>query len=119
VQDDHVAGVADTDQVWIAQGWVDRFKLPFPPEAHGYGQSSKQVGQVKVAADLLLGYLDAVTEQTVSYLESLTDEDLPRIVDENWDPPVTLGVRLISLINDGMEHAGQAAFVRGIVERRG
>jgi hypothetical protein len=40
------------------------------------------------------------------------------VVDEAWDPPVTLGVRLVSVIDDCAQHAGQAAFVRGIVLRR-
>ena len=48
----------------------------------------------------------------------LTDDDLDRIVDTSWDPPVTLGVRLISVLSDDLQHAGQAAFVRGVLERR-
>ena len=56
--------------------------------------------------------------QAVRYAQRLTDADLGRIVDERWDPPVTLGVRLISVISDGLQHAGQAAYVRGLAERR-
>ena len=69
-------------------------------------------------AELLVGYHDAVHEQTVAFLRGgLTDADLDRVVDERWDPPVTLGVRLASVVNDTLQHAGQAAFVRGIVRR--
>ena len=50
-------------------------------------------------------------------MSGLTDADLPRVVDERWDPPVTLGVRLVSVISDCLQHAGQAAFVRGILLR--
>ncbi|HEX6447773.1 MAG TPA: DUF664 domain-containing protein, partial [Streptosporangiales bacterium] len=71
-----------------------------------------------VEAELLVGYHDAVHAQSVRFVEGLTDVDLPRIVDEGWDPPVSLGVRLVSVIDDCMEHVGQAAFVRGVVERR-
>jgi hypothetical protein len=70
------------------------------------------------SAELLTGFYDAVHEQTIRFVEGLTDADLPRIVDEGWDPPVTLGVRLVSVISDDLQHAGQAAFIRGIVERR-
>ena len=119
IQDDHVADVAGAEQRWLAADWRERFGLPFAPGATGYGQSSDEVAAVQAPAELLLGYLDAVTAQSLSYLKSVTDDDLDRIVDTNWDPPVTLGVRLISVLSDGLQHAGQAAYVRGVVERLG
>lgn len=118
VQDDHVAEVAGTEQAWTADGWADRFALPFPVTEIGYGQGSDAVGAVRVGADLLLGYLDAVTERTLRYVDGLTEADLDRVVDERWDPPVTLGVRLVSVADDDLQHAGQAAFIRGILTRR-
>jgi uncharacterized damage-inducible protein DinB len=119
IQDDHVSDVALTEQVWTSGGWVERFGLPFGRRAHGYGHSPAEVAAVHVdSAELLTGYYDAVHEQTIRFVEGLTDADLPRIVDEGWDPPVTLGVRLVSVISDDLQHAGQAAFIRGIIERR-
>ena len=119
IQDDHVAGVAGTDQIWTSAGWYDRFGLPFPASAIGYGFSSEEVAAVRVSsAELLTGYYDAVHEHTIRYVRTLTPRDLDRIVDESWDPPVTLGVRLVSVISDNLQHAGQAAYVRGIAERR-
>ena len=118
IQDDHVAGVAQTEQVWTSDDWTDRFGLPFEPWATGYAHSSADVAAVTVdAGDLLVDYHDAVYEQTIRFLEHITDADLDRVVDESWDPPVRLGVRLVSVINDNAEHAGQAAFVRGVVLR--
>jgi hypothetical protein len=117
-QDDHLADAFDGEQLWTSQGWADRFALPFDVRATGYGQRSAEVAAVQSPADLLLGYLDAVTAQSLDYLRSITDADLDRIVDTNWDPPVTLGVRLISVLSDGLQHAGQAAYARGIIERR-
>ena len=70
---------------------------------------------MRAQADLLLGYYDAVHEQTLQYLGELGEADLDRIVDRRWDPPVTLGVRLVSVADDDIQHAGQAAFVRGVV----
>ena len=69
------------------------------------------------SGDLLTGYHDAVHEQTIRLVSGVTDADLSRVVDEAWDPPVTLGVRLVSVISDGLQHAGQAAFIRGILLR--
>jgi hypothetical protein len=119
IQDDHVAGVAQAEQVWTSQGWVDRFGLPFDPRDTGYGHEADEVAAVRVdSGELLVGYYDAVHEQTTRYVEQLGDADLARIVDRSWDPPVTLGVRLVSVIADDLQHAGQAALVRGILQRR-
>jgi uncharacterized damage-inducible protein DinB len=119
IQDDHVAAAAHVEQVWTSAGWVERLGLPFEPWATGYGHSAADVAAVTVeSGDLLVDYYDAVHEQTIRFVERITDADLDRIVDESWDPPVTLGVRLVSVINDNTQHAGQAAFVHGIVLRR-
>ncbi|WP_244930620.1 DUF664 domain-containing protein [Nocardioides sp. W7] len=115
VQDDHVADVAGIEQVWTAQGYADRFALPFEDGDIGYGHSSAQVDQVRAEADLLASYLSAVYAQTVGFLRELGEDDLDRVVDERWDPPVTLGVRLVSVVNDDTQHVGQAAYVRGLL----
>jgi uncharacterized damage-inducible protein DinB len=115
VQDDHVSEVAGVAQAWTADGWAERFSLPFAEDATGYAQDSDDVAAVLVDADLLAGYFDAVYARTIAYLAKLTDADLDRVVDDNWDPPVTLGVRLVSVLDDDIQHAGQAAFVRGIL----
>ncbi|REF36337.1 mycothiol transferase [Thermasporomyces composti] len=118
VQDDHVADVRGAEQVWLSGGWMERFDLPFDPMETGYGQTSDDVAAVRVdSGDLLVGYYEAVHDATVGYVRTLTDADLDRIVDEAWDPPVSLGVRLVSVIADDLQHVGQAAFIRGVLER--
>jgi hypothetical protein len=118
VQDDHVADVASFEQVWTTNGWFDRFALPFDRSAHGYGQSAEEVAAVRVPADLLVGYFDDVHAQTRRFVDSLSDADLDRVVDSRWDPPVTLGSRLVSVLGDDLQHVGQAAVIRGVVLRR-
>jgi hypothetical protein len=116
IQDDHIAAAAGMDQVYVAAGWWERLGRPFGPRDQGYGHSSSQVGDLRLpSADRLIGYHDAVYEQTVGYVGGLTDADFDRVVDPNWDPPVTLGVRLVSVISDDLQHSGQAALVRGQV----
>ncbi len=116
VQDDHVADVAGTEQVWTADGWAGRFGLPVADPATGYGMSGEEVAAVRVpSADLLLGYSDAVHARTAEFLRGLSDDDLDRVVDERWDPPVTLGVRLVSVLSDDLQHLGQAGYVRGLL----
>ncbi|WP_329566178.1 mycothiol transferase [Streptomyces sp. NBC_01361] len=118
VQDNHISDAFQTDQVWLADGWVDRLDLALPPSDTGYGHSDKQVAKVHVlSADLLLGYFDAVHERTLAHVAELSDADLDQVIDDTWSPPVTLGVRLVSVISDDLQHSGQAAYVRGILER--
>jgi hypothetical protein len=115
IQDDHLAGLDGTPQVWISEGWVERFGLPFDAAATGYGQTSVEVGAVRVGADDLLGYHDATYRAAKVLLGSIDGPALDRIVDRSWDPPVTAGVRLVSVVADALQHAGQAAYVRGLL----
>jgi uncharacterized damage-inducible protein DinB len=116
VQDDHVAGLAGGTQIWTSQDWHTRFGLPFAPDATGYGQSLDEVAQVRVAPDLLTDYYDAVHTMTISYIADLSADSYAEIVDENWNPPVTRAVRLMSILNDGTQHVGQVGYVRGLIE---
>lgn len=118
IQDDHVAAVAGVDQAWTASGWAPRFVLPFDVADTGYGHASTEIAAVVADAEALRGYHEAVYENTLRFVGGLVEGDLDRIVDERWDPPVTMGVRLVSVITDDLQHAGQAAFVRGLLERR-
>jgi DinB superfamily len=116
IQDDHVADVAGTGQVWVTDGWMERFGLPFDARATGYGHSRDEVAAVRVESGaLLLGYHDAVHERTVGFVGGLSAHDLDRIVDTSWDPPVSLGVRMVSVTEDDLQHVGQAAYVRGLL----
>jgi len=117
VQDDHVADVAGTEQVWTGQGYAGRFGLPFPEGDIGFGHTSQQVAEVRADAELLREYLDAVVDATLAFVGTVRPEDLDRVVDERWDPPVSLGVRLVSVVNDNMQHLGQAAYVKGLLGR--
>ena len=119
VQDDHVAAAFGVPQVWSDGGWAARFGLPGSSDT-GYGHNTIQVASVSeacAASALLADYHEAVYEQTIKLVSGITDADLDRVVDTSWRPPVTLGVRLVSVLNDDAQHAGQAAFVRGIVLR--
>ncbi len=115
IQDDHVANAAGLEQVWTSQGFADRFGYPLDPADTGFGHTSRQVSSVKVdSGELLLAYHRAVLEQTLAFIRPLDGADFDRIVDESWKPPVSLGVRLVSVIGDCLMHVGQAAYVRGL-----
>jgi hypothetical protein len=116
VEDHHVAELIDEPQLWVTGGWADRFGLAPDPSNTGYGHDAEEVATVRPqSAAALIEYLDAVHDRTCGFIGGLEPTDLDRIVDRRWDPPVTLGVRLVSVADDGLQHAGQAAYVRGLL----
>lgn len=119
VEDVQVASAAGLEPVWTSQGFARLFDLPLPERDTGYGHSTGQVDVVKGSSEVLLAYYDAVHRQTVGLLKTLGDDDFDRIVDDSWDPPVTLGVRLVSTIADCLQHVGQAAYVKGLKSAHG
>lgn len=114
IEDVQVSSPASLEEVWTSRGFAGRFNLPLPPGDTGYGHTARQVDLVQAPRELLLDYHDAVHRQTVEFLDALSDEDLDRIIDTSWNPPVTLGVRLVSTIADCLQHVGQSAYVRGL-----
>jgi hypothetical protein len=119
VEDAHIAELVEQDQIWTGDGWADRFGVDADPENSGYGHTPEQVAAIRPdGVDALTGYYGAVAARTRTYLEGLTAADLDRVIDERWDPPVTLGVRLVSIVDDEIQHAGQAAYARGLIEAR-
>ena len=119
VQDDHVAGLAGNRQAWH-DGWVEAFKLPLDVDDIGYGHTSKQVDEVRVE-DLgtLVDYHEAVHQLTLEYVGRVDAQELDRVVHRRWDPPVTAGVRLVSVVGDCLQHVGQAAYVKGMLNSTG
>ena len=116
VQDHHVAELLESGQVWATGDWASRFGLEPDPWNTGYGHSASEVATVRPASpEALLDYLDAGSERTNAFLGKLVPADLDRIVDRRFSPPVTLGVRLVSVADDCLQHAGQAAYVRGLL----
>ncbi|MDQ4071025.1 MAG: DinB family protein [Actinomycetota bacterium] len=116
VQDDHVAEILEADQLWAHGDWARRFGLDADPANTGYGHSAEEVAALRPdSPEVLLEYLDAVDARTRELLRNLAPADLDRVVDRRWDPPVTLGVRLVSIADDGLQHLGQAAYVRGLI----
>jgi hypothetical protein len=119
IQDDHVADIAEQVQVWHDGPWADQIGFTGDLNDTGYGHSSEQVAALRPdSADPLLAYHDAVADRSIEYAATITPEELDRIIDRSFDPPVTVGVRLVSVLNDCMQHAGQAGYVGGMYVRQ-
>jgi uncharacterized damage-inducible protein DinB len=119
VEDDHVSELAGRPQAWIEEKWHARFGKPADSNDTGFGYSPGQVANISPdSAQLLLDYYAAVHRRSVEYLQKVTCDDMERVIDTRWDPPVTAGVRLVSVVNDCTQHVGQIAYVRGLIENR-
>jgi len=116
-QDDHVSEIAGIDQAWIAEGWHDRFEMEADPDNTGYGHGPDDVAAILADPDVLLAYHEVVADRSLVHLATLDDAGLDRIIDRSYDPPVTVGVRLVSVVSDNLQHAGQARYLRGIIDR--
>ena len=118
IQDDHVSEIAGTEQAWVTEGWAGKFGMEPDPDNDGRGHGPEQVSALAPdSADLLVAHHEAVSDRTFAYLERVNPSELDRIIDDSYDPPVSVGVRLISVISDNIQHAGQARYLRGIVDR--
>jgi hypothetical protein len=113
-QDAQLCDIAGIEEVWSRDGWVDQFGLELPRGDTGYGHGPDEVGRVRASADVLAGYYHGVHKVTLEYIASVTPDELNRVVDKRWHPPVTASARLVSIVDDAAQHLGQAAYVRGI-----
>lgn len=117
--DVQIAALAKAAPVWKEQGWVERFALPYDAKSIGFGMSSSEVGNFTIAdPSLFAGYQSAVHDRTLSLIDTLTDDDYDTVIDDRWDPPVTIAVRIVSVLDDAIKHLGQAEYVKGQIERR-
>lgn len=115
--DEQLSALSGGEPVWTRDGFDRRFALDLAPHEIGYGHAPEQARRIRVdEPDLLLEHLAAVVSAQVAYLEGLEDAALEQVIDEQWDPPVTRGARLVSMSVDAAEHVGQAAYVLGMGE---
>ncbi len=118
VQDHHVAELLGVEQIWVDGEWAAHFGVEPDPGNTGYGHDAADMEAIRPEGpEVIVDYLGAVDQRTRSMLGGLGQDDLDRIVDRRWDPPVTMGVRLVSIADDCLQHAGQAAYVRGLLGR--
>ena len=120
VQDHQICGLSGREQAWIEEGWHERFNMPADPDNNGVGHSMDEVRAFQSPeASVIIDYYDAVYARTQEYLRTITPEDLDRVLNEpRWDPMPTVGVRLVSVMHDCSMHAGEMAYLKGMLESR-
>ena len=113
--DAQLADLTGGEQVWTAHGFDARFALGELGDTVGYGHTPAEARRIVVEdGPGLLAYIDAALAALEHYLGTLSQEDLADVVDEQWDPPVTRGARLVSILDDAAQHIAQAAYVLGM-----
>ena len=117
IQDEHLSDAAGIEQAWVTDGWSGRFGMEPDPHNTGRGHGPDEVAAIPSDPELLIAHHEAVADRSAAYLQTIDDAELDRIVDRSYDPPVTVGVRLVSVISDNIQHAGQARYLRGIIDR--
>ena len=117
LQDEAVAALAADRPRWTAGGWFDRFALPLEPHDTGFGHDPRRAALVIAPAGLLLDYFEDVHRRTIGWVRPLGDRALDRVVDGEEVPPATVEHRLVAVLVDDLQHVGQAAYLRGIVQR--
>lgn len=121
VQDSQIADLMGVEQLWLKDGWHEKFGRPADPEDTGYGHTPEQVRAFRSpSVKVQLDYLHTVTKRTQRYLASLSPSALDRKLDEPWFKPLpTVGVRIVSILADCHQHAGQASYIRGLLAAQG
>ena len=118
IQDSHLKNVVQVEEAWLTEEWSNRFGMP-GAIGIGFGDGPEEVAAIRPPRAILLGYHDRVAGRVLDYLPTVDSAELDRIVDTNYDPQVTAGIRLMSVVQDNMQHAGQARYIRGMIERLG
>jgi hypothetical protein len=115
VMDNNASRLAGKKQLWVADGWGERFGMT--PSPYDFGRSAahsrEQVRAFRASAGLLLAYHDAVYERMKNYLGGLSAEELARQIDaDRYQPPPTIAVRLISVLENAMVNQGQIGYLK-------
>ncbi len=121
VQDSQIADLMGEKQLWVKDGWYTKFKRASDPADIGFGHSSEDVAAFKPPdIETLLEYHRAILERSKRYIDTLSARELHRELNEPWFQPLpTVGVRLVSIMSDGLQHAGQVAYLRGLLKGKG
>jgi hypothetical protein len=115
VQDNGISGLFDQEQAWISEGWHARFAMAPDPDNEGQGHTPAQVAAFRAPSlQTLLDYHDSVSARSKAFVDGLAPADFNRELNEpHYQPLPTVGVRLVSILSDNLQHAGQVAYLRG------
>ncbi|MEQ4208883.1 DinB family protein [Actinopolymorpha sp. B9G3] len=118
--DRNVSELQNQQQLWQSEGWHARFGRAPDANDTGYRHSALQAAAFRSPGpNVLAGYHVAVVEMIDAYLDRAPDDDPDRLV---TSPTLTntasVHLRLIGVLVEALQHVGQAALLRGMLERQ-
>ena len=118
-QDMNYSRLLGTEEAWVADGWHERFGLA-PDRGTGNGDSLEQVrGFDPVDAETLMAYFEAARAKSRAFLEAVKDEDLEKPSAVGVPQNETIKISIARVTGDLIQHTGQIAYVRGLVDKHG
>lgn len=122
IQDLIITEIMEEEQLWIKDKWYAKFGRSPDPSDTGLGHSSEDVAAFRSPdGKTLLAYHRVVLEQSKRYTKNkLSETDLKRKSESSTLASVnTVHARLVAVINDNLQHVGQAAYLRGLLKGKG
>lgn len=114
--DYQVSELNNSEPLWFSEGWREKFTLDVTDDFEEWHHTPEEAEKVVVKdKQLLIDYLTASVNFTNAYLEKAEEESFAEVIDNQWTPPVTRQVRIVSLIDDAVMHSGQAVYTRRLV----
>jgi hypothetical protein len=120
--DRNISELAGQKQLWITEGWSVQFGRPPDPAETGFGHIREDAKAFRAPnGRMLLNYNQAVVERIREYmLHTLSEGELDR---EAYSPTFqntwSVRRRLLGILSEGLQHVGQAAYVRGLLKGYG
>ncbi|WP_019777148.1 DinB family protein [Streptococcus sobrinus] len=116
VLDYQISPLTGLPQLYETAGFKERFNLDLPDDTQDWRHTPQEAAKVVVSdKQVLKDYLQASMERTKAYFAQLDEADLADVIDRNWTPAVTRGVRIVSTVDDIVMHSGQAVYSRRLV----
>jgi hypothetical protein len=120
-QDIQISDFTGQEQLWIKDKWYEKWGRKPDPRETGGAMKPEDLAKFKSPdAKTVLAYVTAVSERTQQYFKTLKKEDLDKVMEKvPFKPPPTVGMMLSIILSDGLQHAGQASYVRGMLQGLG
>jgi hypothetical protein len=120
-QDMQISEFMGQEQLWIKDGWHKKWGRPADPRDAGSGMKPEDLAKFRSPdAETVLAYVKAVVERSQQYFTTIKKTDLDKVMQNvPFKPPPTVGMMLIIIMSDGISHAGQAGYVRGMLQGMG
>jgi uncharacterized damage-inducible protein DinB len=121
-QDRMIEDLTGEEQTWSKDKWYLKFHRPPDATETGLHHSVEDIESFNSPdGATLLAYHHAVLEQTRRYVsQQLSESELDRpFTSPTFAHRRTPGERIMGVINDNLQHVGQAAYVRGLLKGKG